>query len=244
MQPRDTALILCGVYGRRMSKGEKMNRRRALCRIAVLLVAISLMAVIPQQMAAQTKKGIELYNSMEYPEAEKVFREALKADAKNTAANYYYLGLSLVEQKKNSEALDIFLLVNKIQDSLDQGARPPVPSKYQIQLAMGRARLGLEQYAEAWTNLESARKENESASDVYVYRGVYYYQQKKNAEAIKELEKAISLDRNNAYAYYYSGLANYELGNGKKAAEDLKTFINMAPNAPEYDKAREVIKLC
>ena len=77
-----------------------------------------------------------------------------------------------------------------------------------------------------------------------MYRGVYYLDQDKYAQAIKELEKAISLDDQNPYAYYYSGMANYKSGNGKKAAEDLRTFIKLAPDAPEVEKARETINLC
>ena len=77
-----------------------------------------------------------------------------------------------------------------------------------------------------------------------MYRGVYYLRQEKHEEAVKDLEKAISLDKNNAYAYYYAGLAYYAMGNGKKAAEDLGTFIQMAPNAPEVEKAKEIRNLC
>ena len=217
-----------------------MNRCKAFCNTLALLVVISFIAVIPQQIFAQTEKGIELYNSGRYQEAERVFREALKA---NSAANYY-LGLSMLQQKKSSEALDIFLEVKHSQDRTEQGARPPVPSEYQIQLALGRARLGLDQYDEAWKNIELARIEDGTSSEVFMYRGVYYLQQKKHAEAIKELEKAISLDENNAYAYYYAGLARYAMGNGKMAAEDLGTFIKLAPNAPEVEKAKEVRNVC
>jgi tetratricopeptide (TPR) repeat protein len=226
-----------------MSKGDKMNRRSAFCGTLVLLVVVSLIAVIPQQIFAQTKKGIELYNLGKYQEAESVLREALKTDSKDTAANYY-LGLSVLEQKKYSDALDIFLEVKKSLDRGDQQARPAVPSEYQIQLAMGRARLGLKQYDEAWKNIESARTEDSASSEVYMYRGVYYLQQEEHEEAVKDLEKAISLDANNAYAYYYAGLAYYAMGNGKKAAEDLGTFIQMAPDAPEAEKAREIRNLC
>jgi tetratricopeptide (TPR) repeat protein len=221
-----------------------MNRRSAFCGTPMtLLVVFLLVAVIPQQIFAQTNKGMELYNSGKYQEAEKAFREALKADSMDTAASYY-LGLSVLEQKKYSEALDIFLEVKKNLDRADQRSRPSVPGDFQIQLAMGRAYLGLKQYDEAWKNIESARIEDGNSSDVYMYRGVYYLQQEKHEEAVKDLEKAISLDRNNAYAYYYSGLAYYAMGNGKKAAEDLKTFIQMAPNAPEVEKAREIRNLC
>ncbi len=243
VQLRYVALIMFKVQGRLKSKGETMNRSGAFCSTLMFWVFISLMAVIPRQIFAQTEKGIELYNSREYLKAEGVFREALKADSNDTAA-HYYLGLSLLEQKKNSEALDIFLKVKKSQDRADRWNRSSVPSEYQIQLALGRTRLGLQQYDEAWKNIESARIEDGTSSEVFMYRGVYYLQQKKYEEAAKDLEKAISLDANNAYAYYYSGLAYYGMGNGKKAAEDLDTFIRMAPNAPEVDKAREIRNLC
>jgi len=202
----------------------------------VLALVVSLIAVLPQQTLAQAQKGIDLYNAGKYQEAEKALQEALKKDSQNAPSNYY-LGMSMLMQQKYREALDAFLKVKKSQGRA-------VPSEYQIQLALGRARLGLRQFSEAWTNLESARKEDGSASDVYVYRGVFYLDQGKYAQAIKELEKAISLDDQNPYAYYYSGMANFKSGNGKKAAEDLKTFIKLAPDAPEVEKARETINVC
>ena len=110
---------------------------------------------------------------------------------------------------------------------------------------MARARLGLKQYDEAWKNLESARIENGKSSDVYVYRGVYYYQQEKLPEAIKELEKAISLDKKNPYAYYYEGLSYYKMSVPDKAVSALKMFLQLYPNAPEAAKAKEIVdKLC
>ena len=198
-----------------------MNRYRAVYSTLALLAVMSLIAAVPQQTFAQTEKGNP-----------------------KTIAERYNLGLSMLEQKKNSEALDLFLEVKQSLDKADRAARPAVPSEYQIQLALGRAHLGLKQYDAAWKNIESARKENGTSSEVYMYRGVCYLEQGKHEEAAKDLEKAISLDANNAYAYYYSGLAYYRMGNGKKAAEDLGTFIKMAPNAPEVEKAEEIRNLC
>ena len=213
-----------------------MSNRRAYCRILVLLVAFSLISVVPQAFA-QSKKGLELYNTWQYQEAEKVFREELKADPNNTPTNFY-LGLTVLYQEKYQDALDIFLKVYKSQQRADQWTRPAVPSEYQIQLAMAQARIGLKQYPDAWKNLESARIEDGRASDVYVYRGLYYLEQDKLKEAIKELEKAISLDRKNPYAYYYAGLAYYKAGDPQNAVEALKTFLGLAPNAPEAPKAK------
>jgi tetratricopeptide (TPR) repeat protein len=216
-----------------------MNTRRARGSILVLSVVFSLMAVVPQQGFAQTAKGIQLYNSWQFQEAEKVFRAALKADPRDTPANYY-LGLCVLEQERPAEALDIFLKVKKDQDKADKSTRPAVPSEYQIQLALARARLALKQYADAWKNLESARIEDGKASDVYVYRGLYYLQQEKFKEASDALEKAITLDKKNPYAYYYAGQAHIGLGNPAKAVEDLKMFLQLAPDAPEAPKAKKL----
>ena len=221
-----------------------MNRLRKCFSMLLVLSVISLIALLPQQASAQAEKGIELYNSGNFEGAEKELRQVLtKANSVITPANYY-LGLSVLGQKRYEEALDIFLGVKKSQDRAGQQARAAVPSEYQIQLALGRARLGMGQFDEAWKNLESARIEDGSASDVYVYRGVFYLEQKKYDKAIEALEKAISLDDQNAYAYYYSGMAYFHSGNGKKAAEDLKTFIKLAPEAPEVAQARETINMC
>jgi cytochrome c-type biogenesis protein CcmH/NrfG len=213
-----------------------MINRKAFCQILVLSVAFSLLGTV-SQTAAQSKQGIELYNTWQYQEAEKVFREELKADPNNTPANFY-LGLTVLGQEKYKDALDLFVRVYKSQQRADQRTRSAVPSEYQIQLAMAQARIGLKQYADAWKNLESARIEDGSASDVYVYRGLYYLEQDKIKEAEKELEKAIALDGKNPYAYYYAGLAHHKAGNPQRAVEDLKMFLQLAPNAPEAPKAK------
>jgi cytochrome c-type biogenesis protein CcmH/NrfG len=221
-----------------------MNRRRAGLRILVLSLVFSLIAVIPQGVLAQTKKGIELYNSWQFREAEKIFREALKADPSDVQANYY-LGLSLLEQDKDNESLGILLKIKSSQDKADQKTRPRIPSEYQVQMALARARLHLNLYDEAWKNLESARLEDGKASDVYVYRGAYYLGQEKHEEALKELEKAISLDAQNPYAFYYQGIAYFHSGQPEKAVNALKNFLKLAPNAPEAGNANIIIKqLC
>ena len=226
------------------SKGETMNKRRACCHILAVLVVCSLVAVIPQGTLPNQKQGLNSSIPGNFQEAEKAFREALQADPKDTPTDFY-LGLSLLLQGKNGDALDVFLKVKSSQERADQWTRPAIPSELQIQLALARARLGLKQYAEAWKNLESARIEDGKSSDVYVYRGVYYLQQEKNPEALKELQKAISLDKKNPYAFYYQGLAYYHSSEPQKAIDALKMFLSLAPDAPEASEAQQILnKLC
>jgi tetratricopeptide (TPR) repeat protein len=221
-----------------------MNKQKICCSASVLAIAFSMMTAVPQKVVAQTEKGIELYNSGEFRKAEGVLQEVLKTKPSDMAANFY-LGLSVLLQARYKEALDIFLKVNDDQAKTNQRSRPPVPNKYQIQIALARARLGLKQFPEAWKNLESSKIENSGSSDVYLYRGLYYLLQEKNPEAISELEKAIKLDAKNAYAYYYAGVANDREGHAERAVQLLKIFLQLAPDAPEASEAKSIIdRLC
>jgi len=162
-------------------------------------IAIGLLAVIPQHLYAQAQKGADLLKSRQYREAETALREELKADPSDVQARYY-LALSLLEQEKNQEALAEMKQVQQAQLRADQWTRSPVPNEYQVQIALGRARLALKNYSEALSNIESARIEDGNSAEVYLYRGLYYLEQKKSAEAARDLEKAIKLAPNSPEA--------------------------------------------
>lgn len=218
-----------------------MSKGRVYGSILIIVAIFGLSAVIPRILFAQAEKGIALYNSKGYQEAEGVLREALKADSSNVQARYY-LGLSLLQQGRPDDALNEFKKVHGDLAKWDQWTRPPVPNEYQIQLAIGREQIGLKQFDEAWRSLESARIEDSSSSEIYLYRGVYYLDQKKYQEATRELEKAINLDSKNAYAYYYTGIAYSESGHPDKMIGPLQSFLKLAPDAAEAAKARSMIK--
>jgi tetratricopeptide (TPR) repeat protein len=218
-----------------------MNTSRAFCSILVFSMILGLLAVIPQQVFAQADKGKALYDAKKYVEAEGALKDALKAEPWDTTTRYY-LGLALLEQEKFNDA---FVEIKKTQDEQNKAAqwtKPPVPSEYQIRIALARIHLGLKQYDEAWKSLESARIEDSGSSEVYLYRGICCVQQKKSQEAIKELEKSISLDPQNAYAHYYAGIAYSDAGLADKAAGAMRTFLKLAPNAPEAAKAKSMIQ--
>ena len=217
-----------------------MNSRRTLYRLPVFSIVFVFMAVMSQPIFAQTEKGIELYNSWKFQEADKAFRDALKANPHDVKANFY-LGLSILVQEKYSEALDLFLKVKDDQGKAERQSPSTIPSEYALQIALARARLGLKQYDEAWKNLESAKKEGAASPEVYVYRGVYYLQQEKKPQAIEELEKAIQLDENNAYAHYYLGHAYLRSGNPARSVEEFKKFLQLTPLAPEAVKAKALV---
>jgi tetratricopeptide (TPR) repeat protein len=214
------------------------------CVILVFSIMLLAMAILPQPIMAQTDKGVALCNSWEFQKAEPVLRAALKANPQDIQANYY-LGLAVLMQDKHEEALQIFLKVLADVDKPGQQGRSPLSDKYQIQIALARARLELKQNDEALKNLEAANKIRPNGVDVYVYRGMYYLNLQNAQKAIIELEKAISLDKKDAYAHYYAGRAYLQSGNPARAVDMYKIFLQLAPQAPEAVKVKALItELC
>jgi len=220
-----------------------MNKQRASCFVVVISISLLLSAFVPQLLVAQTSKGIELCNSGQLQEAEKVLRAALKANPKDTQASYW-LGITVLLRDKHQEALRIFMKVKADQDTAGK-ARAAEPNEYQIQIALARTNLELRKNDDALKNLEAAKKVQPNGAEINVYQGYYYINAGNPKKAIAELEKAISLDKNNAYAYYYAGRAYILDGNGAKAKEMYLHFLELAPRAPEAPKAKLFVdELC
>ena len=216
-----------------------MTKLRRKCIIGMLCMAVSIVAVMTPAVFAQTKKGVDLFNSWKFQESEKVLREAVKANPQDIQAAYY-LGLSVLMLDKHNEALAILL---KAQDAMAKAGKgnPANPDEYQIRIALARTYLELKQNEEAWKNLEAANKLNAGAIDGYIYRGAYYINKANLPQAIKELEKAMNMDNNNAYAHYYAGYAYLRSGNPAKAVDMFKLFLQLAPQAPEAVKVKALI---
>lgn len=214
-----------------------MNKSNMLFKILVVSAVTIFIGGMSLQVLAQTGKGIELYNSWEYENAEKVLRKVLTNEPADSQAGYY-LGLSLLMQGKYLDALDIL-----------QKAKAPgkagIPSKGQLEIALTRVYLGLKRHPEALERLKAAEKAKADPVDIHTFRGAYYLEEAGAKEAAQELEKAFKLESQNAYTYYYAGFAYMRLGNPAKAVQMFEMFLRLSPYAPEAEGAKFLIdSLC
>ena len=221
-----------------------MDESTKLCKILVLSFVVMLIGGISLQVMAQTEKGIELFNSWEYENAEKTLQKALINEPTDVQARYY-LGLSMLMQGKYQEALDI---LQKAKTSVDEAAasgKTGFPNKGQMEIALAQSYLGLKRIPEMLESLEAAEKAKANPVDILTFRGAYYLEENRVEEAAQVLEKAIELDSQNAYTYYYAGFAHLRQGNPAKAVQLFQMFLKLSPYAPEAEKTRFLVdSLC
>lgn len=171
---------------------------------------------------ADMQRGVSLYEKGDYANAVSEFRAAVKSDPDNAQANRY-LGLTLVEQGKASEAEPFLKRADEIESNTD------------TKLAL--ARLYIEQ--KKWDMAEAAI--DDAGGDQYL-RGMMLVNMKQYQDAAAQLESLLEKQAGHAYAHYYLGLAYNGLKRPDKMMTHFEIFLRMRPDAPEARKVRAVMQ--
>lgn len=204
----------------------------------ILLFAVLLSVFLIQPpVFAQTERGVDLFNYWDFKKAEDAFRKALKNNPGDNEASYY-LGMSLIMQKRYQESLEVLKNIKDPEDG-------EIPDKGQLKIALARAYLGLKNYPEALEYLNVAEEVNANPIEYHTYRGAYYLEKKDAKRAAAELDKAIELGSKNPYTYYHAGFAYLSLGNPSDAVKAFEIFLQLAPYAPEAEAVSLIVgSLC
>jgi tetratricopeptide (TPR) repeat protein len=216
-----------------------MKRYQFYCKGA--LVGLMLFCLTStSQSFAQVDKAVQMLDSASYAEAQTYLEGMLKSNPADTTARYY-LGIAYLQQNKFDAALNELKTVESEQGKASRLPRTQVPSVYQYDIALAQVYLGLHQYKDAWPRLEAARVEAPDSSDVYLYRGIYFYGQKDFDKALKDLEKSVELGTDNAYVYYYTGMVYSKKKMPDEMVEAFRKFLKLAPGAPEASEVNRMI---
>ena len=168
-----------------------MNRSTWIHRFLLASVVTIMISGVSPYVLAESEDGLYSYSIGEFEKAEAIFSEILKGDAENVQAAYY-LGLSLLMQKKFQESLGIFtnLETNINNDAIMKNTE--IPTEGQVEIGLARAYLGLKKYPEALDMLHAAEKAKADSIDIHTYTGAYYLEINENT---KEAQVMVAEDQ-------------------------------------------------
>jgi tetratricopeptide (TPR) repeat protein len=107
---------------------------------------------------------------------------------------------------------------------------------------LGVAQQRLHQFDQAISTLQRARSNDPGNALIPYQIGVTRVFQENWSDAVDQLSKALDMDSGLAYAYYYRGLAAEKIGRKDLLVNDMERFVTLAPNAPEADRAKAVLR--
>jgi len=199
----------------------------------VLKTTIAILIVVASGLAYQgsdVQRGIALYNTQKYAEAEQVLAQAVQAESDNTEA-HEYLGLVYLSMGKLDQAGAELSRANELNPASDS-----------VKVGLARLYIETKEFDKAEESLKSAQEINGDNPDIPLYSGALKVAKRDFQGAINDLNQAIARKSDNPYAHYYSGLAYNALKRPDKMVESFQTFLKLAPNAPEADRVRSLLR--
>jgi tetratricopeptide (TPR) repeat protein len=196
--------------------------------IIVLLIAVSAVASCGRAVSPAALKhaaeGQRLYDLMQYDDAIKEYNEAVKIQP-SFALAYLGIGRSLAETGKFDEAL------RQYKTALDLD-----PRNSEIMYEIARAYIEKGLGDEGLLMLEKAKDRDGDNAKLFLYRGIYYYNNMQYAPAIDEFMKAVKEDKKSPEPYIklsvlYTSAKNPSYQNGEKAVEYAEKAVDLAPDS-------------
>lgn len=182
--------------------------------------------------------GRVLEQEKKYDEAASTLKKAASA-VPSDPAPWIFLGETYLHAKKSGDADAAFGKALDLAKKAVEADSKNALARFHLGVAQQRQK----RYEEAVADFGKARDLDASLAPLVLYQiGTTRAFQEKWAEAVENLTKAVEADSGIAYAYYYRGLAQDKLGKKDQLVLDLDRFVKLAPDSPEAEKAKAVLK--
>ena len=106
----------------------------------------------------------------------------------------------------------------------------------------GAARIRLKRFDEARSALDVAAANGWDGAMVDYQRGLSFAFEKQWSNAVARLTDTLNTDPGYAHAWYYRALCREKLKQTSQMLTDLQQFLELAPDAPEAETARDILK--
>lgn len=174
--------------------------------------------------------GRVLDQEKKYGEAEAQLKKATELVPADPAP-WVYLGETYLRQRKQGEANTAFRKAAELAEARGGG-----DAAYFLGIAQQR----LGSYDQAVASFSRASAASPALIPYQI--GVTRAFQENWTAAAEQLDRALELDSGLAYGYFYRGLAQEKLGRKDRLINDLERFVTLAPDAPDADRARAILR--
>ncbi len=106
---------------------------------------------------------------------------------------------------------------------------------------LGAANVRLKRFDEARTVLEAAAEGGWNGPMVSYQKGLSHAFAQEWQDAIEDLTTTVEADPTYAHAWYYRALCWNKIHRADRMLEDFEHFVQLAPDAPEAEKARSIL---
>jgi tetratricopeptide (TPR) repeat protein len=190
----------------------------------------------PQSAGALVGEGRVLTLEQQYGAAVTRFDRAAEA-APDDPAPLVYKGEAQLYARQDAAARQSLAAGRaRAQARLDRSA-----DDAESWLLLGMAQRHLGELDAAYSSLERARALAPSDARVLYEMGATRYVQQQWQPAIDLLTQALGVNSRVAYAYYLRGVAASQSNRKDLTVNDLGRFLELAPGAPEAERARKVL---
>jgi tetratricopeptide (TPR) repeat protein len=205
--------------------------RMAACSLAAFVLCFAFFASAPSAVAFSDKdhnKGQKAIRKGDYKLAEKIFRELLSKDARDTEAR---LGLSFALLKQRS-----------LQGAYDNAARVIMlnPLSARAHALLGAAILGAGEFRLSIEEFRTALSLNENEALAVAGLAMVDFYENRVSYALAGLRKAVNLDQSEPDYLFNLGQAAARNEKYKEAADAYERFLLVAPKTDADRRARIV----
>ena len=195
-----------------------------------LLLALAMPIAIHADESSDVDRGVKLYEEGKYQDAEAALSTAVEANPDSARAQEY-LGRTRLELKNYSAAKAALTKADEMS-----------PDNAAVKIGLARVYLDQKDLDNAERAANRAAELSDSNPDVPLYRGAIAVAKRDYKNGAKYLEEAVQKNPEAAYAHYYAGLAYNGLRQPDKMVEHFRSFLKLAPDAPEAPKVESLLR--
>src|SRR5436190_696248 len=222
------AIILAGCSdpgSRALLSGEKLIQQRQYAKAVAQLETAT--RLLPRNAQAWNHLGLALHYQNQFQPAQQAYRQALAIDH-NLASARFNLGNLFLEHNDLPAAVDQFTSYTLLQ-----------PRSLEAWLKLSSAQLQTRRYDAAERSFKAALELQPASCEALNGLGNVAFYRRRLQDALNYFNRALALDTNYAPAVLnVAVLAHQSLNNRQQALRGYRTYMALAPNAPNLDAVK------